>query len=425
MTADQFGDSRPQPESGAIEWQKLPTSNDELTLYFHSLAQMIRGSFNDYAFTIVPGSDANHIPGLGRKQPIKIPSLENVIDLFGLDKRINWRYLGDQFEVPDRSSSYATTTLQNGTLFEGLDEMGRRLIEGHLNLEGGFATPTTGIETLDDWTREFYGISAKAVLRRYTDDESRLAFVLGFDWPIEAGEDPTYNYLNYVTADGKNGRKTYNGKMVRRTKFLSYWDRAENFGIYYHEPFFQREENDGLKREEVEQAYTLQEILPAVTKEPEDSNLLIFLRQEETRPEGEYHEFKTKLGLDKLRWSERPSVLTLLRLYEMAEFLEKRYREAHGLEEVYYRDYGERIQVFRNQLWLLFRQQSPYGLVKQTGSKEDNPRKLYPPWTREEPYPKGLGPFDPGPHNYGGPNDPRGLHPGGPDPRGPDPRGPR
>lgn len=51
-----------------------------------------------------------------------------------------------------------------------------------------------------------------------------------------------------------------------------------------------------------------------------------------------------------------------------------------------------------------------------------HPIEQYP--TREL-YPRGFGPFDPGPHNYGGPGDPRGPHSGGPDPRGPDPRGPR
>lgn len=435
MTAfDQFGDSRPQPEQEVIKWQKLPGSDDELTLYFHSLAQTIRDSFNNYAFIIVPGSDASHIPGLDRKQPIKIPSLENVIDLFGLGKGVHWRYLGDQFQQPSRWYSYMTI-LQHGTIFEGCDETGRRLIEGHLYLEGGHSTQeATEIEKLDSRDRKTYGVSSKATLRRYTTDGSQIVFILGFDWPIEPGEDPTYEDLHFITSDGRKVVTRYSGRMVRKTKFLSYWDRAENFGIYYHEPFFQRGE-ESLTRSEVTQAYNLREALSPFTLESKDLDLLAFM-DEEGKGE-EYRKLKSNLELVQPRHKfsgfplfELPSVLTILRLNEIAQFLEKRYREVYGLSEIQQKDYEERIRALRRQILLSLRQQAEFG----SEIRENNWRSLFPLTEKNylnyrsfdnsrESYPRGLGPFDPGPHNYGGPNDPRGPHPGGPDPRGTDPRG--
>lgn len=391
----------PSDNPGEINSQRLPDSDSELEKHFHSLAHTMRVSFNDYAFVVVTGSDASHIPGLNRKQPIKIPTLEDIIALFGLEKGISWQ--------------------TNTGGFEGFDETGRRLVDGNINKEEA-SSLMTGIDSFDSWTRETYGTSSKTVLRRYTSDRLELAFVLGFDDPIEPGKEYAYESdLHYINSEGKRVVTSYQGSMVRKTKFLSYWNREEGFGIYYHEPFFQRQK-ESLTKPEVERAYNLRGSLEVVGKESGDSGLLAFLIQEETRPEGEYHELKVKLGLDKLSWSENPSVLTILRLDEMAKFLERRYRETHGLDEVYYRDYEERIAGFRNQLWLLLRQQPSFAPIVE----KSNQILFRPSYARtKELYPKGLGPFDPGPHNPGGPGDPRGPHPGGPDPRGPDPRGPR
>lgn len=147
-----------------------------------------------------------------------------------------------------------------------------------------------------------------------------------------------------------------------------------------------------------------------------------FLEQEEKESDGLYNRLKASLGLDKLPWSTTPSVLDILRLDELARFLESKFREMNGLDEISYKDYEERIAGFRNQLWLLLRQQPPFAPMV----GKSNQVLFRPSYARtRELYPKGLGPFDPGPHNPGGPGDPRGPHPGGPDPRGPDPRGPR
>lgn len=389
----------------------------ELAQNLHSLADTIRTSFNDYAFVIVTGSDSTHIPGINRQQPMRIPSLEDIITLFGLEKGINWRtHMGVQeYSRRDGFTGGISGVKQE---FRGFDDRENRIIDGESHKD--FASDQPGIDNFESWTRKFYGTSQGGFLRRYTPNGSTLAFVLGYDIPIEAGEEPRYGFdLQYVNSEGKRVVTSYSGNLVRKTRFLSYWDRVENYGIYYHSPFFKREK-EGLTKPEVENTYNLRETLATATKGSEDSDLLVLLRQEEARPEGEYHNLKSSLGLDQLPWFQRPDEITILRLDEMARFLEKLYRETHGLDEVYYRDYEEGIQVFRNQLWLLFRKQSPYGSVKQVGSRE-----LYPPWTLKEPYPKGFGPFDPGPHNPGGPNDPRGPHPGGPDPRGPDPRGSR
>ncbi len=396
-----------------INSQRLPSSDHELEEYLHSLAHTIRTSFNDYAFTVVTDSDS-----------IKIPTLENIIALSGLEERISWRYLGNHFEQPDSWSNYTTSTLQRGTLFEGLDETGGRLIDGHLAHEGGYVTKTTEIEKLDPWTRKTYGISLKAFLRRYATDESELAFALAFYLPIEPGEEFNYDRIHYVDPEGKHVATSYDGKMARRTRFLSYWDKAENFGIYYHEPFFQREK-EGLTKPEVKRAYNLRESLKVVGKESEDSGLLAFLEQEEKESGGVYNMLKTRLGLDRLSLYEQPSILDILRLDELAQFLESRFRKVNGLNEISHKDYKERIAGFRNQLWLLLRPFSPYGQSPQKG--QESYHGLTQPWIepRRELYPKGLGPFDPGPHNPGGPGDPRGPDPRGPDPRGPDPRGRR
>ncbi|OGH18369.1 MAG: hypothetical protein A3F31_00220 [Candidatus Levybacteria bacterium RIFCSPHIGHO2_12_FULL_38_12] len=375
-----------------VDYQKLPNSDHELEKYFHSLANTIRASFNDYAFTIVTD----------RKQSIRIPTLEDIISLFGLEKGVSWQ--------------------TNTGGFEGFDKTGRRLMDGNLTKEGGYATKTSRIDSLDSWTRKTYGTSSKAVFRKYAPDGSEWEFVLAYEEPIEPGEEFSYNYIHYVNSEGKGVETSYQGSMVRKTKFLSYCDKAENSIIYYHEPFFQRGK-ENLKKAEVEQAYNLREALLTATKGFEDSGLLTFLEQEEKESSGAYNMLKANLGLDKLPWYKQPSVLDILRVDELARFLESRFREVNSSNEISYKDYGERITGFRNQLWLLFRQFSPYTQSPQT--VQQSYRGVTEQWIepRRELYPKGLGPFDPGPHNPSAPNDPR-----GPDPRGPsaiDPRGPR
>lgn len=225
----------PSGNPDEINSQRLPNSDSELEKHFHSLAHTMRASFNDYAFVVVTGSDATHIPGIGRKQPIKIATLEDIIALFGLEKGISWQ--------------------TNTGGFEGFDEIGKRLVDGNFTKEEA-SSQMTGTDFFDSWTRKTYGTSSNVGFRRYTPDESEWEFSLGYEEPIEPGEEFIYDDIHYVNSEGKRVGTSYLGSMVRKTKSLSYWNMEEAFGIYYHESFFQREK-EGLTKAEVERAYNL------------------------------------------------------------------------------------------------------------------------------------------------------------------------
>lgn len=404
MTVDQLGDSRPQPEPEIIKWQKLPDSDDELSLRLRSLTHTIRTTFNDYALIIVPGSDSIHSPGIGRQQSIRIPHLEDIITLLGLEKGINWK-LQDVVQGYSRwSEGFNDGTAGLKQNFGGFNDQGGRVLGGEIRVDLTSYRPDLGFSQLE--RLKYYGASSSVGIRKYKPEESEITFGLGYSQPIVVG-------------------------INKPAKFLTCWDMVENFGIYYHVPFFQLGEGDP-----VQSCVTVsyEDLLEGIDQKPQDTDILTFLREEEKKSDNVYNNLKTRLDLDKMPQFERPSALSINRLDEIARFLESRYRDKRGITETSYKDHVDRITAFRNHVWQPLRQPArreeyPYlpdlsylGLI--------SPREL---WRKDQEeadrrgyyykghYPKGLGPFDPGPHNPSAPNDPR-----GPDPRGlVDPRGPR
>lgn len=412
MTADQLGDNRPQ----------LPKSDDELTQHFRSLAQTIRTSFNDHLHILVPLSDSSHLPSLGRQQLISVPPLENMITLFELEKEARW-----QLEEAVQRYSHNNGISGNKQRFKGFDEKNGMVFDGELALDSRLDSHTMAGLSIEEDHKRIYGTWLRTNINRYSHspEGSERTFGLHYDGPLDIGQ-------------------------RHPGKFLSYCDEREGLLIYYQAPSFEVQDSH-LNHNFIQESYRDAQ---GFIWDNQDQDVLDLIKQEENETDNVYNRLRAALASDEIRWDGQPKEATMIKITELARFLESKYRCKKGIIEFTYKEYAYRITAFQDYIWLSLGQygkfdpKSPYNsdgtwYLKKAPKKQDETTK----WKfrglldiPECPYPdmvypgnlclarctlrlcpRGLGPFDPGPHNPSAPNDPRGR-----DPRGLiDPRGPR
>lgn len=397
---------------------ELPNSDGELAAHFHSLADTIHLSFNDHIFVIVAGSDSSHSPGIGRQQLMRIPRLEDIITLFGLEREINWKLKGVAQRYSPEYEWHNHGISGNQQPFRGFDNQERLILDGVLRLDSTSDQPSRG---LDAEHKSYYGTSLKASIKKYTLGGSEPTFLLGYDGPLDVGSH-------------------------HPSKFLSYWDEEEQIGIYFTTPSFQLPESSLINRNFVQESYRSR-----LVSKTQEQDILTLVEQEEKEADNIYNKLRGGLALDKIRWDGQPEEITIVKISELARYLESKYRNnKKGISEFSYKEYAYRVTAFQDYIWQSLGQYNRFDPEKVGNSwrLREKPKK------REDIYwgykglidlpkcpnsdealrrghclltcfsgtcPVGLGPFDPGPHNPSAPNDPR-----GPDPRGLiDPRGPR
>lgn len=399
MSADQLGDGRPQ----------LPESEGQLTLLLSSLASTIDSTFNNYAFDL-------YVFG---QHPVKIPSMEDLVDLFNLQRGVNWKPSGNV-----QNYSFLTKGVEED--FDAFDDQGKKVASGQLRID------------LEDLYES--GTSWSVIIKKSIVDSEKVSQFI-YSETIEAKVQRNEDYrLDFVNSRGETCSIPYKGVAgvtVGKTGGLHYNNGTEDYAVSYHIPFFQRRGED-LTRHEVKLACTIVDTLYGITEKPNDPNLSSFLQEAEGSDEN-FNNMKKNLGLDIPNWHQTP--INILRLNEIAQYLESRYRFCRGIDKTTFYEYQKRIAYLRNQLWTsstrLVNHQFIFGNCVTVKQKINLTHLVTPP---QCPYPdiafpgnlcltrcwlkfcpRGMGPFDPGLHNPSAPNDPRGR-----DPRGLfDPRGPR
>lgn len=394
MTADRLGDNRTQ----------LPRSDEELTQNLQSLSHTIRASFNDYAFLVFTGGDM--------QRRITIPSLEDIITMFGLERGTSWRLQGIA-----KGYSYDYKRLHHdvsGTQqeIEGFDDNNNKVFRGSFYKDATSDEP--GISSSESWHRSFYGTLSSIVITGYLPGESGPIGLgsLMYVEPLEAGND--IDNITYTDSKRVRYSVSYNGKMVQKSSRLSYYDGV-GMNMDYHIPFFQRGK-DALIKSEVQKGYNLRMgSLQEAFEEPQDLDLQTFIKVSD-KSDDIFGDLKGALGLNKLSSEHDP--INILRLVELAQYLESRYRLEKGVSEILYGDYQLRIGALTRSLWRLF-----------TGFDPNWESPKYSKAGHTCLLDSGIGSLPKTSHlygimdDYGGLSDPRGYI--GPDPRGPDPRGPR
>lgn len=410
MTADQLGDNRPQ----------LPKSDEELTQQLHSLAGTIRTSLNDHIHILVPLSDSSHMPGLGRQQLIRVPSLGDIITVFGLEMGINWQLEG---VAQKYSPDYQNGISGNKQELRGFDGQNRRVFDGEMALDLTSDQPEKSFQENVD-SRRYYGTSFRVRISRYHPDGLERNFGLHYDGPLDIGH-------------------------RHPGRFLSYCDGREGLLIYYQAPSFEVPDS-ALNHNFIQEPYRDPQ---GFVWEDQEKDIPALIEQE-SGVDDTYSRLIAALASDEGRWKSQPEESTMYKISELARFLESKYRHRRGITEFTYKEYVYRITALQDYIWLLyghgkFNPKRPFNSDGKWRLISEYPveNKYSPSFSYRAlpdlpscPYPnivfpgdlcitrctvrlcpRGLGPFDPGPHNPSAPNDPRGR-----DPRGLfDPRGPR
>lgn len=418
MTADQLGENKPQ----------LPKSNGELTQHFRSLAQTIRASFNDHLHILVPLSDSSHLPSLGRQQLISVPPLENMITLFELEKEARWQLEEAAQRYSPDYQWHNNGILGNKQQFKGFDEKNGMVFDGELALDSRSDSHAMAGLSIEEDHKRIYGTSFRTNINRYSHspEGSERTFGLHYYGPLDIGH-------------------------RHPGRFLSYCDEREGLLIYYQAPSFEVQDSH-LNHNFIQESY--RDVQGFVWKN-QDQDIIALIKQEENEADNIYNRLRAGLSSEKVRWESQPEEATMIKITELARFLESKYRCKKGITEFTYKEYAYRVTALQDFIWLSlghsgkFDPERPYNSDGRWRLKYKHPvenryipspayRPLLDPPSCPFPNivfpgnlcltrctlrlcPRRLGPFDPGPHNPSAPNDPRGR-----DPRGLiDPRGPR